>query len=208
LPRPSRCTPLALPGRAGGDAAATAVHAAWDAADVWGVSAPLAFTAVLDEKLEGIPVPAGPAMGRVGSGTAPCGRWWWGDLPPVRPVARFQGEALRDAYGLPGPGRSPAGATRQGPPAFARTSPAPGPTRLRLTSPEQHEALGLLRRLGAGGLPPEPAVDDVKRAFRDLARRYHPDRHPDLSADEGARRALLFAQVADAYRVLLAAPRA
>jgi hypothetical protein len=54
------------------------------------------------------------------------------------------------------------------------------------------------------GLPPGAAPDDVKRAYRRLARSVHPDLHPGATADE--RRALerRFAEITDAYRALVA----
>jgi DnaJ-class molecular chaperone len=47
----------------------------------------------------------------------------------------------------------------------------------------------------------------LKSAFRTLAHRFHPDRHPGLSHDERQRFAMTFADAAEAYRTLLAAVR-
>jgi curved DNA-binding protein CbpA len=45
--------------------------------------------------------------------------------------------------------------------------------------------------------------DDLRRAYRELARRYHPDRHPHLPAAERTRLAAQFADVTAAYRTLI-----
>ncbi len=54
------------------------------------------------------------------------------------------------------------------------------------------------------GLPPGAQVDEIKRAYRRLARTVHPDLHPDASDEE--RRALQarFVEITDAYRTLVA----
>jgi len=54
------------------------------------------------------------------------------------------------------------------------------------------------------GLPPGAQVDEIKRAYRRLARTVHPDMHPSASDDE--RRALQarFVEITHAYRALVA----
>jgi molecular chaperone DnaJ len=54
------------------------------------------------------------------------------------------------------------------------------------------------------GLTPGAEVAEIKRAYRRLARAVHPDLHPGASDDE--RRALQtrFAEVTEAYRLLVA----
>jgi DnaJ-domain-containing protein 1 len=54
------------------------------------------------------------------------------------------------------------------------------------------------------GLPPGAAPDEIKRAYRRLARSVHPDVHPAATATE--RRALQdrFAEITEAYRSLVA----
>ncbi len=54
------------------------------------------------------------------------------------------------------------------------------------------------------GLAPGARVDDIKRAYRRLARSLHPDTHP--TATDAERRALQerFVQVTEAYRTLVA----
>jgi len=49
------------------------------------------------------------------------------------------------------------------------------------------------------GLPQNASVDDIKRAYRTLARQYHPDTQPTVAV---AGTALLFRQVQEAYDVL------
>jgi hypothetical protein len=54
------------------------------------------------------------------------------------------------------------------------------------------------------GLPPGAQVEEIKRAYRRLARTVHPDLHPGVSDEE--RRALQarFVEITDAYRTLVA----
>ena len=77
------------------------------------------------------------------------------------------------------------------------------PLLTRLTADEQR-ALGLLNDLGAD-LTGTPSSSDLRRAYRRLARRYHPDRHPGSGQAEQVRLSRLFAQLTDGYRVLAAA---
>jgi len=44
--------------------------------------------------------------------------------------------------------------------------------------------------------------DDLRRAYRTLAHRYHPDRHPTSSPAERERLARLFAEATEHYRLL------
>lgn len=73
-----------------------------------------------------------------------------------------------------------------------RSSPRP---------PQPSGSLGAWRLLG---LPPGARLDDIKRAYRHLARSLHPDTHP--TATEAERRALQqrFVEVTEAYRTLVA----
>jgi hypothetical protein len=61
------------------------------------------------------------------------------------------------------------------------------------------------RALGLLGLSGDPPLEAIGAAFRQLARRWHPDRHPE--AGELTRAALCrrFAQIAEAYRELISA---
>jgi len=107
----------------------------------------------------------------------------------VHPVS--YDSALFDA---PSHGPTSYAATEE-PPAW-RVQPAP-----IVLAPHEQEALAALNVLGAGldeGLSPT----DLRRAFRRLAHRYHPDRHPGSSHTEQERLARLFAEMTDHYRLL------
>lgn len=82
--------------------------------------------------------------------------------------------------------------------AQPRTASRPPLTRLprHLTS-AQRQALKTLVALGAE-LGEAFTARDLRSAFRTLARRYHPDRHPGLDAHGTARLAVEFARVRDA----------
>ena len=54
------------------------------------------------------------------------------------------------------------------------------------------------------GLAPGASPDELKRAFRHLARSYHPDLHPGVSDDARRTLELRFAEVTAAYRALVA----
>ena len=71
-------------------------------------------------------------------------------------------------------------------------APAPAP------KPQEQSSWRVL------GLPPGAQVEEIKRAYRRLARTVHPDLHPDASDEE--RRALQarFVEITDAYRTLVA----
>lgn len=47
-----------------------------------------------------------------------------------------------------------------------------------------------------------PSPDALRRAYRALAHRYHPDRHQDRSAPEREQFARLFAEATEHYRLL------
>jgi len=70
-------------------------------------------------------------------------------------------------------------------------------------SPVERRALVALNDLGAD-LGDSPSFGALRRAFKRLARRYHPDRHPGASPAEQAHLARLFVDVTEHYRVLVA----
>jgi hypothetical protein len=83
------------------------------------------------------------------------------------------------------------------------TSPArrAGRTPHRLTSSQQ----AALRELVACGaeLHDDFTAEDLRKTFRSLAQRYHPDRHPGAGSDEHRRLAATFSRVNEGYRLLL-----
>lgn len=74
----------------------------------------------------------------------------------------------------------------------------------RILSSRGRAALDQLNALGAA-IGADFTVQELRQAFRTLARRYHPDRHPGSSAIEKARLSRQFIQLHDAYRDLQAA---
>ncbi|HWO10843.1 MAG TPA: DnaJ domain-containing protein, partial [Polyangiaceae bacterium] len=86
----------------------------------------------------------------------------------------------------------------------AGAAPSSAPPRQERPAPEQPPPDGSrARALQTLGLAGEPGVDAVRAAFRQLARRWHPDRHP--GANELTRAALCrrFAQITGAYEALI-----
>jgi hypothetical protein len=118
-------------------------------------------------------------------------------VPPVRPA--LSNRPLTSAlfvFDMP-----VAAAAR--PAAAPRREPSrPAAPAIVLTTLEQR-ALRALNALGAD-LDERLSLDTLRRAFRQLAHRYHPDRHPDTSAAEHERLARLFADVTGHYRLLAA----
>jgi len=72
----------------------------------------------------------------------------------------------------------------------------------RVFSAAELRAIERLRQLGATRLPIDCTDGEIRSAYRALARRYHPDAHPQASASDRARYTRLFAEVSDAYRLL------
>ena len=60
------------------------------------------------------------------------------------------------------------------------------------------------RALSTLGLPADATKEDVQRAFRMLAMRVHPDRHPGAEAHEREALSSHFARLAQAYHTLVA----
>lgn len=104
-------------------------------------------------------------------------------------------------------GRHPARAPRPlGPTEFlhgrrrhrdAEEEPSPPPQPVRLDTARQ-------RALSTLGLDGEPSRDAVRAAFRQLARRWHPDRHPQVGEQTRAALCRRFSLIATAYEHLMA----
>jgi curved DNA-binding protein CbpA len=52
------------------------------------------------------------------------------------------------------------------------------------------------------GVRPGAAPDEVRRAYRELVRRHHPDRHVDVSSEQRAALHTRMAEITAAYRML------
>ena len=74
----------------------------------------------------------------------------------------------------------------------------------RTLSPNQREALNQLIGFGAR-LDSDFTIQELRSAFRALARAYHPDRHPGTKAGEKARLSTAFVTLRSAYDTLKAA---
>jgi preprotein translocase subunit Sec63 len=83
----------------------------------------------------------------------------------------------------------------------------PPPRRPKRSLSARHlQALDALVGLGAR-IAADFTNDELRRAFRGLALRYHPDRHPTTDDGEKARLSGLFAQACDAYEHLKSVPQ-
>jgi hypothetical protein len=71
----------------------------------------------------------------------------------------------------------------------------------RTLSTKQQRAFDQLVALGAR-LTPDFTIDELRSAFRLLARRYHPDSHPKSSAADKSRLSFQFTQLHAAYSQL------
>ena len=145
----------------------------------------IAFAEVLDEKLSGHasapPAPPQPTVWHVPTVAAFFSEFGAAGRPVHDPRARH----LYSSSSRPA----------------ARVYPAqPTPSQRSLSSREQ-AALDQLIALGAS-VGADFTVDQLRSAFRSLARRYHPDRHPGSTASEKARLSMQFVQLHDAYREL------
>jgi hypothetical protein len=75
------------------------------------------------------------------------------------------------------------------------------PRRAERLTDEERAALETLEALGVT-LAPEFTAAELRRQYRLLARRIHPDRHPAAQPDERQRLSRAFAAATDSYRVL------
>ena len=128
------------------------------------------------------------------------------DRWPTRPAPSLplrQTSASVRSHGVPSD--APA---RQAPRASSRRSARRGPRgprdgHVRLTE-RQQRAFHVLVVLGAD-LRSDFTADGLRSAYRSLARRYHPDRHPDSSQADKARLARVFADLNEYHSWLLSA---
>lgn len=173
------------------------------------MAAPARFADVLDSKTRGTP----PAL-------RPMGLWapqsvWLYTLPAVdlehrRPSADWVSVTLREE----GTRATPAEPCFTAAAAWQRKSRADDfgaavgdaapPRPPRVLSAGARTALNRLRCLGASNLDDGFTHIELKRAFRRLAMRLHPDRHPHASHSERARLAREFSAMTDAVSLLLA----
>lgn len=88
--------------------------------------------------------------------------------------------------------------------AWPGPSEAHPPVRARPLTRAERNALAVLRACGAASLRDDVSRTEIQRAYRMLAKRFHPDCHPGCSPRESARLAEIFATVTAAYRTLAA----
>src|SRR5213078_4544702 len=101
-----------------------------------------------------------------------------------RPAARRRRRERHNRGGLPA--RLPAGRDHRPPGTRGRGGVAPG--REMALRPDYYKTLGVDKKASA---------EEIKKAYRKLARKYHPDRNPDDKAAEAR-----FKEVSQAYDVL------
>jgi hypothetical protein len=161
------------------------------------VSATAAFDDVLDETLRSLDHAAGTARPQT-------------FINPTDPGVQLLLAGgvvyahVRHPYALPSPERPP-DRLQQAPQAPWASQSRFHPT-LRVSTPREREAVLTLERLGVH-VGAGTTLADLKRGYRALARRFHPDVHPQVSGQERGRLESLFAEASQAYRVLVAAAR-
>lgn len=172
----------------------------------------VAFDDVLDATLRGFG--SEPATGtRVGpAGTAATYGFFFADVAAL--CGRHAGWTVAPCGSAAAPARDgairevPSDASRRraaaAPASAARPTPSapPVPARpARRLSAMERFALAELIGLGAP-LDERFTTEELRSAFRTLARRYHPDRHTDRSEAEQAELSRMFRRMHAAYRVL------
>lgn len=147
------------------------------------------FSDILDQKLGDFDPEPPPASAHAWRPPSPGPTVLFFDL-------RFCGAAVQT-------GHVPGSASHE-PWASPCVRPVPPARPRRILTVAQQQALEDLARHGAT-LAADFTESELRSAFRALARRYHPDRHPESGALEQARLSNTFASLTDAYRHLMTA---
>lgn len=84
-----------------------------------------------------------------------------------------------------------------------RDAETPSPPRVPVDTPRMPIDTPRARALRTLGLDGEPSAEDVRAAFRLLARRWHPDRHPQAGEQTRAALCRRFSEIATAYQQLI-----
>jgi hypothetical protein len=195
------------------------IHAAHRNADLPGVPASPAFETVLDEKLHEVGGWAGVAARCPSSSVtmpdpALLASLWTGSMANPFGIRAFAGQAwspvVTDAPPASAPGSrrvGPAAGPHTGPPVAAPQRPMrPDKPRviLAIANMQQRQALAEFVEAGIAPDARQVALDDLKAAYRTLARTYHPDRHLGASEPVRAHCGARFARIAAAYSLLVA----
>ncbi len=128
-------------------------------------------------------------------------RFWSGAGPYAAASAQSRPRAAKaePAAAASNAARADNAAPRTPPP-----TPRPTPRPTRTLTPTEFSALVTLVRFGAA-LDQSATARELRTAFRALAQRYHPDRHPHVTDAERTRLSRTFAEIASAYDCLLPA---
>jgi hypothetical protein len=145
------------------------------------------FSTILEEKLTGVePEPA----------VASTYTW---RRPAVGPTVLYFDPRFYSTVDAPG---TPMGSVAGEPMPTAFVRPVPLPRPRRVLTANQRQAFEAL--VGHGATLTVDFTDaELRTAFRILALRYHPDRHPGSNAVELRRLSAIFSTLTDAYRALL-----
>ena len=152
-----------------------------------------AFHEVLDGFVEGLGFEEPAAAGRWPAGIATRSLYGFEGAGSLSRHSRAASD--RPLHRLPEPHD---GAGEASPPHLRLVRSEAQPRPLRLLTSDEQEALGRLVALGAR-LDAGFTREELRRAFRSLARAYHPDSHPGLRASEKAHLAAVFASARHAY---------